>query len=202
MFKDILLKKCLKNRIEKPGLGAFFSSYGAAARRGPAGPVRRGQWAGHLPAMGGSSPRHPRARWLASARVATWRPATIGTLTFPPPRGARLPVMGGRRRSAMAAAKALVRGFLPADAPRVPAAGTAPEEARAAARDAPAAALAAPPRAPRCAESPAPGGVAGAPSRRRPWPRWWNTRGSRPATTAATATPRRARRPAACGRTP
>lgn len=43
----------------------------------------------------------------------------------------------------------------------------------------------------------APRGVAGLGGPwRRPWPRWWSTRGSRPATTAATATPRRARCPA------
>lgn len=94
LFKDVLLKKCLKNRIEKPGLGAFFSSYGAA---GSAGPVRSGQWSGPSRPWAGPVPR---ARWLASARVATWRPATIGTLTFPPPRGARLPsraAVGGAR---------------------------------------------------------------------------------------------------------
>lgn len=85
-------------------------------------------------------------------------------------------------------------------------AGTAPEEAPAragrgaAAGDAPPAALR---RALRPAAGPALPEAArrreawpARPPRRRPWPRWWSTRGSGPATTAATATPRRARRPA------
>uniref|UniRef100_A0A8D1FL57 Arginyltransferase 1 n=2 Tax=Sus scrofa TaxID=9823 RepID=A0A8D1FL57_PIG len=59
-----------------------------------------------------------------------------------------------------------------------------------------------PPRAPALRRG-RPGGAErrGRPARtwRRPWPRWWSTRDSRPATTAATATPRRARRPAVSG---
>lgn len=60
LFKDVLLKKCLKNRIEKPGLGAFFSSYGAA---GSAGPVRSGQWSG--PSGHGRVQSHAPAGWQA-----------------------------------------------------------------------------------------------------------------------------------------
>lgn len=99
-----------------------------------------------------------------------------------------------------------VHGSHPADAPSVPAhRGRHRKRRRARAgrggcgqgRAAGCAALSAPPRAPRFAE------VArrreawpARPPRRRPWPRWWSIRGSGPATTAATATPRRARRPA------